>query len=360
MGNDGTEARLKALRALLKTKELDAALLSLYENRRYFSGFTGSNGYLLITQDAQVLVTDRRYTQQAREQTAGVRIVEHAADRYALIAQEVRLLGAGSLLVESQMPASEYFALQECLPGIPMQLAEDAFVDMRMVKSDTEVQAIRTAVQLSQQALAMVAAQCRPGMTEKDLADELNYRVSRMGAQAMSFGTIVAAGERGALAHGTPTTRAIAAGEMVVVDFGAQWDGYCADMTRTMLFGDVPQEQLAVFDLVEQAFAAAMAAVRPGVTGGEVDQAHRAVFQAAGMEAYALKGLGHGIGLEIHEHPRIVIASRQVLRPGMVFTVEPGLYLPCRYGVRTEDDVLVTAQGVENLCSLPHRISIAC
>ena len=359
MGNVVMETRLQALRALLKARELDAALLSLYENRRYFSGFTGSNGYLLITQEAQVLVTDRRYTQQAREQTYGVHIVEHAADRFALIAQEAARLGIGSLLVESQMPAGEYFAMQENLRGISMVLAEDAFVAMRMVKCDAEVQAIRTAVQLSQAALAEVAAQCKAGMTEKDLADELNYRVSRKGAQAMSFGTIVAAGERGALAHGTPPTRVIAPGEMVVVDLGAQWDGYCADLTRTLLFGDVPQERLAVFDLVERAFAAAVAAVKPGVTGGDVEQAHRAVFQTAGMEAYALKGLGHGIGLEIHEHPRIVIGNQQVLQPGMVFTIEPGLYLPGRFGVRTEDDVLVTAQGVENLCSLPHRIAIA-
>jgi Xaa-Pro aminopeptidase/Xaa-Pro dipeptidase len=195
-------------------------------------------------------------------------------------------------------------------------------------------------------------------MTEKDIADELNYRVSRQGADSMGFGTIVAAGERGALAHGAPTARQVAAGEMVVIDFGAQWNGYCADLTRTLLFGEVPPERLRIFDLVEQAFEAAMASVRPGVSAAEVDEAHRTVFRDAGMEAYALKGLGHGIGLEIHEHPRVVVAGTHTLRPGMVFTVEPGLYLPGRCGVRTEDDVLVSETGVLNLCTLPHRICI--
>lgn len=358
MERDQTVSRLQALRDLVREHGADAALLSLYENRRYYSGFTGSNGYLLITPDRRVLITDRRYTGQAQAQTQDVEVLEHGADRFALVAQQVSGLGIASLLMESAMPAAEYFELQRLLPSVRMTLAGDAFTDARMVKDEEEIQNIRTAVRLSQEALLETVALCRAGMTEKDLGDELNYRVARKGAEAMSFGTIVAAGERGAMAHGAPTDRPIRAGEMVVVDFGAKWNGYCADLTRTLRFGEISGEQSRVFDLVDRAFDAAFAAVRPNITAGEVEEAHRQVFREAGLEPYALKGLGHGIGLEIHEHPRVVIGSTQKLLPGMVFTIEPGLYLPDRFGVRTEDDVLVTQQGVLNLCSLPHRIDI--
>lgn len=353
------EKRLARLRALMATQNADAALLTLYENRRYYSNFTGSNGVLIVSGGGLVLVTDRRYTRQAEEQTQGVRIVEHAADRYTLVAGEIKALAARSLLIESNMSVAEYLALGALLPGIPMIPAGDALLDLRMVKDAAEIANIRTAVRLSEQALAEVAAQCKTGMTEKDIADELSYRVSRKGAEAMSFGTIVAAGERGALAHGTPTARRVQTGEMVVVDFGALYNGYCSDLTRTLLFGEVPAERLQTFDVVERAFVAALDAITPGATAAHVDEAHRKVFREAGMEHYALKGLGHGIGLEIHEHPRVVIAGAHVLRAGMVFTVEPGLYIPGSHGVRTEDDVLVVTGGVENLCTLPHHVPIA-
>jgi len=358
MDKNITALRLAALRELIGSHDTDAALISLYENRRYYTGFTGSNGYVIITRESVTLITDRRYTQQAEQQTWDVRIVEHGADRFALIAGEIAALRINSLLLESAMPVTEYFELKRRLPDVRMELAEETLLDIRMVKDETEIADIQKAIRLSEQALSEVAACCKSGMTEKDIADELNYRVSRSGADAMSFGTIVAAGERGALAHGTPTKRPIRSGEMVVVDFGAMWNGYCADLTRTLLFGDVPQERLDTFEVVERAFQTAFATVHPGVIAAEVDEAHRQVFRDAGMEEYALKGLGHGIGLEIHEHPRVVIAGRHELKPGMVFTIEPGLYLPGRYGVRTEDDVLVTQDGAINLCSLPHRILI--
>ena len=359
-----TASRIEALKGLLLEKGLDAALISLYENRRYYSGFTGSNGYLIVTPGIgePVLITDRRYTQQAKEQTRDVRVLEHGADRFELIAREIAARGIQSMLIEGQMPVSEYLELQRRLPLVRLEPAGEALTDLRMIKDGAEIENIKTAVRLSQRALREVADRCRVGMTEKDLADELNYRVSRLGAEAMSFGTIVAAGERGALAHGAPTARPILPGDMVVVDFGAMWDGYCADLTRTLLFGDVPGEQLAIFDLVERAFDAAFEAVKPGAVAGDVEEAHRRVFQDAGMEDYALKGLGHGIGLEIHEHPRVVMDAKQVLKPGMVFTIEPGLYLPGCCGVRTEDDVLVTENGAVNLvdpAALPHRIRIA-
>ena len=328
MNREHTNTRLTALEQIIQAHGADAILISLYENRRYYSGFTGSNGYLLITPARRILITDRRYTEQATAQTQDVEVLEHGADRFADIAQKVQELEITALMVESAMPAAEYFALERLLPSVRITLAGTVLVEARMVKDDVEIRNIQTAVRLSQEALLEVAALCKAGMTEKDLGDELNYRVARKGAQTMSFGTIVAAGERGAMAHGEPTTRSIRPGEMVVVDFGAQWNGYCADLTRTLRFGEISDEQSRVFDLVDRAFDAALAAVRPGISAGDVEEAHRQVFREAGLEPYALKGLGHGIGLEIHEHPRVVIGSTQTLMPGMVFTIEPGCTCP--------------------------------
>ena len=195
-------------------------------------------------------------------------------------------------------------------------------------------------------------------MYEKDLADELHYLVSKEGAEAMSFGTIVGSGARGALAHAFPTSKKIEDGDMVVVDFGVLKDGYCSDMTRTLLFGNVSEEHMRIFNLVQEAQDKAIAAIRPGVMAKDVEDAHRAVFLRENLDDYALRGLGHGIGLQIHECPRIVIGNETVLKPGMIFTVEPGLYFPNDCGVRTEDDVLVTENGVENLSHTPHEIHI--
>lgn len=174
----------------------------------------------------------------------------------------------------------------------------------------------------------------------------------------MSFGTIVASGARGAMAHGFPTNKVIENGDMVVVDFGVMYDGYCSDMTRTLLFGDISQENRRIFNLVLESGKRAVEAVRPGVHSSEVEAAHRDVFIREGLDDYALRGLGHGIGLQIHECPRVQIGKDTVLRPNMIFTIEPGLYFPGVCGVRTEDDVLVTESGVENLSHTPHEIHI--
>jgi Xaa-Pro aminopeptidase/Xaa-Pro dipeptidase len=227
-----------------------------------------------------------------------------------------------------------------------------------MVKDAGEIALIREAINCADRAFAKLIPRLKIGMSEKDLADELHYLANREGAEAMSFGTIVAAGAHGAMAHWAPSPYPIKNGEMVVVDFGVIREGYVSDMTRTLLFGDVSAEQMQTFNLVRRSMEAAFGAIKAGVIAMEVEDAHRDVFRGAGVEDYALKGLGHGIGLQIHESPRIVIGSKTLLREGMVFTVEPGLYFPGRYGVRTEDVVLVTKGGYENLTHTPYEIRI--
>lgn len=351
--------RLSILRSYIAKRKLDAALITTYENRRYFSGFTGSNGYLIITQDDAILITDRRYTTQAKEQTTGCEIIEAQNERLEIINDYFAKKKIARLIMESAMSMGEYLPIKEKLNLKEILWEDEYFLELRMIKDKIEQSHIRQAIAAAEAGFERLIPRLRVGMTEKDLADELHYLVSKEGAEAMSFGTIVASGPRGALAHGYPTNRIIQNGDMVVVDFGVMKEGYCSDMTRTLLFGNVSPENMQIFDLVKTALDRAIEAIRPGVVAREVEQAHREVFQQAGFEKYALKGLGHGIGLQIHECPRIVIGNETVLKPNMVFTVEPGLYIPNVCGVRIEDDVLVTEDGVENLSHTPHEIHIS-
>lgn len=352
------EKRLASLRTYLDNNGLDGAMLNSYENYRYFSLFTGSNGYLVVTKDKVALVTDKRYTTQALLETVDCEVIEHAANRLELVADTIRKMGIKRIVMEEGMGVGEYFALKEKLADTEVVFESEYFMEIRMVKDKEEIGHIRDAIRCAEGGFEKLIPKLKIGMTEKDLADELHYLVSKEGAEAMSFGTIVASGPRGAMAHGVPTDKVIENGDMVVVDFGVMKDGYCSDMTRTLLFGDISKEDQYIFDLVRESQIAAIDAIRPGALAREVEQAHRDVFLKAGLEDYALKGLGHGIGLEIHECPRIVIGNETRLVPGMVFTVEPGLYFPDRCGVRTEDDVLVTESGCENLSHTPHEIHI--
>lgn len=352
------EKRLSGLRAYLEDHGLAGALITSYENRRYFCGFTGSSGYLIVTRNHVVLITDKRYTTQAKEQTVDCEIVEHSQDRLRLVADTMKRLGITSSVMESGMTAGEYFSLKEYLGDHRTVLEDEYFLELRMVKDEWETEAVREAIRRAEAGFDRLIPRLKTGMTEKDLADELHYLVNREGAEAMSFGTIVASGARGAMAHGFPTDKVIENGDMVVVDFGVMYDGYCSDMTRTLLFGDISRENMRIFNLVLEAGKRAVEAVRPGVHVNEVEAAHREVFIREGLDDYALRGLGHGIGLQIHECPRVQIGKDTVLKPNMIFTIEPGLYFPGVCGVRTEDDVLVTESGVENLSHTPHEIHI--
>ncbi len=352
------EKRLAGVRSYMKEHGLDGAMFTSYENRRYYCGFTGSNGYLIITEDQVSMVTDKRYTTQAQQQTTGVEIIEHAANRLELVAETIHRMGITRMVMEACMTVDEYFPLKEKLADVDVCFEHEYFLEQRMVKDAEEIACTKAAIAAAEAGFDKLLPKLQIGMTEKDLADELHYLVSKEGAEAMSFGTIVGSGARGALAHAFPTGKKIENGDMVVVDFGVMKDGYCSDMTRTLLFGDVSQEHMRIFNLVQESQDKAIAAIRPGVLAKDVEDAHRAVFLREGLDDFALRGLGHGIGLEIHECPRIVIGNETVLQPGMIFTVEPGLYFPDDCGVRTEDDVLVTEDGVENLSHTPHEIHI--
>ena len=350
--------RLQGVRRYMREHNLDGAMFTSMENIRYYCGFTGSLGYLMVSGDKVALVTDKRYTTQAQMQTVDVDVIECAANRLQLVADTVHSLGNTRMVMESCMTLEEYFPLKEKLGKVELTFEQEYFLEERMVKDEQEIACTRQAIACAEAGFDKLLPRLKIGMTEKDLADELHYLVSKEGAEALSFGTIVGSGWRGALAHAFPTDKVIENGDMVVVDFGVAKNGYCSDMTRTLLFGDVSPEHMRIFNLVQESQDKAIAAIGPGVLAREVEDAHRAVFLRENLDDYALRGLGHGIGLQIHECPRIVIGNPTVLKPGMIFTVEPGLYFPGDCGVRTEDDVLVTETGVENLSSTPHEIHV--
>lgn len=350
--------RIAAVRKYMADHALNGALFTSYENRRYFSGFTGSHGYLIISFDRAVLITDKRYTTQAQQQTVGVEVVEYLSARLQMVSDYVKAMGIDRIVMEACMTMEDYLPLKDKLGDIYVTFEQEYFLEQRMVKTPDEIVMLKEAIAIAEAGFDRLLPQLKAGMTEKDVADELHYFCAKAGAESIGFGTIVGSGPRGALAHAFPTSKKIENGEMVVIDFGVTKNGYFSDMTRTLLFGDVSPEHMRIFNLVQESQDKAIAAIRPGVLAKDVEDAHRSVFLRENLDSYALRGLGHGIGLQIHECPRIVIGNETVLKPGMVFTVEPGLYFPGDCGVRTEDDVLVTEDGVKNLSHTPHEIHI--
>ena len=353
------EKRRQGILRYLDEKGLDGALITSYENRRYFCGFTGSLGYLLVTRKGVSMVVDMRYTTQAKQQAVGVEIIEYRRDRLGAVAKMVLDAGVRGLVVEACMTLDEYFPLKEKLGDVCVTYEQEYFIEQRMIKDADEIACIRRAIEIAETAFGQTVDMMKIGMTERDISDEFAYRANRAGADKLAFDTIAGSGPRGALAHAFPTERVVEDGDMVVIDLGVFHQGYCSDMTRTVLFGNVTPEHQRIFDLVLESQNAAIAAIAPGVRAIDVETAHRQPFFREGLDDYALRGLGHGIGLEIHECPRVQIGKEEtVLAPGMVFTVEPGLYFPGDCGVRTEDDVLVTLDGVENLSHTPHEIHV--
>jgi Xaa-Pro dipeptidase len=263
-----------------------------------------------------------------------------------------RTIGAEAFkmrLVEAQL-------LEQYAPGCRLVPAEDALAELRMRKDEHELEQMRRAIAISEAALRTTMQRARAGATEKEIAANLVVEMLQGGGEGLSFPPIVVAGANAALPHATPSERPIQPGETIVIDFGTTVGGYAADITRTFVFGELEPELARVYEVVKAANSAGRAAVRPGVTAEEVDQAARAVIEEAGYGEYFNHRTGHGLGLETHEPPYIVAGNKQTLEPGMTFTVEPGVYLPGRGGVRVEDDVVVTADGVESLTTFKREL----
>lgn len=341
--------RLAALRALLGEKGAQAAVVTKPENCRYFSGFSGTAGLLIVTQKSARLLTDFRYTEQAAAQAPDFEIVRCDGEPLAQAAACLRADGTRAAVLEGDFCTQQQYAfLQGELPQCALQCAElDA---LRAVKDAAEIARVKRAVEISDAAFSHVLTVLRPGLREFEVAAELEYAMRKLGSERPAFETIVASGKRSSLPHGVATDKALEAGDFVTMDFGAVYQGYHSDITRTVVVGRASDAQRALYALVLKAQLAGIEAVRPGVSGKAADAAARAIIADAGYGHCFGHGLGHGVGLAIHEFPRLSPRSScGILEKNMLVTVEPGVYLPEEGGVRIEDTVLVAAGGAEVL-----------
>jgi Xaa-Pro aminopeptidase len=332
-----------------KGAEFDALLISAMPNIHYLSGFTGSNGLLLIAGDLCLLITDPRYTLQAGQQVSGeVRIAKGPLTR--ALAEVVKRRKWKRLGFERNRISFETLsAIESALPATKLIPIANAVEDARMAKSAEEIEAIRRSVASNSRAFRRALKGFRPGMRESELAAEIDYQQRRAGAEGSAFSTIVASGARSSLPHAHPTREKIADKGILLIDMGAFEDAYASDMTRTLYIGKAPKRFKTLYRAVLDAQLAAIDAVRPGVTAAQVDAAARSVLSAAGFGDAFVHSTGHGLGLEIHEEPRIGKRSKTVLQPGFTITIEPGAYLEGYGGVRIEDTVVVTESGCEVL-----------
>ena len=338
--------RLRRLRVLMEKERLEALVVSTGVNRYYLSGFTGTAGVLVITGGESILYTDFRYLEQAVAECAGFQVRDHESRLPEKLA--VDLNGYRRLGLEAADSHRFWQMAGENLSG-ELVPADTLMARLRMVKDAGEVECIRQAAAVADQVFGDLAGWLQPGMTELEATLELENRMRRLGASGTSFDTILASGERSALPHGVSSDRIIGIGDMVVLDFGCVVRHYCSDMTRTFYVGEPGPEEIRVYDIVQRARQEAIEAVRPGISAREVDRVARDIITGEGYGRFFGHGTGHGVGLEIHEEPGVSPRSETLLMENMVITVEPGIYLEGRFGVRIEDLVLVSAGGCEVL-----------
>lgn len=343
-----SEPRLLRLRARLAGLECPAALIQNPESVRYLTGFSGSSAVLAVTGDRALFLTDSRYRTQAREECAGVefRLIASSAGYADATAELVRELGSQVVGFEADfLTVSGLRELQEKAPGITLRPLDNLVLPLRRIKDPEELRRIEAACAIADRAFARLLPQVRAGAVERELAAELEYLMKREGAEREAFETIVASGVRSALPHGRATGKRLEAGDLVTFDFGARLEGYCSDITRTVVVGRATDRQREVYGVVREALAAATAAIRAGADARTVDAVARDLIAARGFGAHFGHGLGHGLGRAVHDHPGFSPRAELTLEAGMVLTVEPGIYIEGWGGVRIEDDVVVTADG---------------
>ncbi len=342
--------RLTKLREALAAEGLDAILITQPENRRYLSGFTGSAGVLLISQDQAVLATDFRYYEQVEKQAPDFRLAKITDKFEPLLPDLVHQLGAKMVGFESaHLTVDQHQEWQKVAKDFELVPTKELVEGIRAVKDEEELGKIKQAIALTDEAFAHIVNFIQPDMTEKEVAWELEVFMRTHGAEKLAFDLIVGSGPNGAMPHATISGRAIRAGEPIVMDMGAATDGYHSDLTRTICVGRPDQKFGEIYSIVLEAQVAAEQSLRPGMTGKEADSIARQVIEEAGYGKHYGHGLGHGVGLAVHEKPGVGRLSEDVLQPGMVFTIEPGIYLPGWGGVRIEDIVVMREDGVEVL-----------
>ena len=341
--------KLTKLRQALQQSSLDALLVTSEFNRRYITGFTGTAGVALVTKEDAVFITDFRYTSQANDQVEGFRVVQHSGSLIKEVATQVEKLGVKTLGFEQDaMTFAEYEQYKE---NVSSQFVPTSGIieKIRLIKTPQEITIIKAACAIADDAFTHILNFIEPGKTELEVANELEFFMRKQGATSSSFDTIVASGLRSALPHGVATNKVIEKGDFVTLDYGALYNGYISDMTRTIAVGEPSEKLVDMYNAVLASQLLALEKVGPNMTGKEADAIARDYLTAQGYGEAFGHSLGHGIGLEVHEAPSLSVRGVTVLEPNMTVTLEPGVYLPGIGGVRIEDDILITATGNEKL-----------
>lgn len=336
--------RLEKLKKLIREKELDAILIYMPVNRRYFSGFTGSAGYALIFQERNYFLSDFRYIQQSQKQCEGFEIVTMTIENTLskiLASFNITKLG----IEDNFMDVAAYLKLKQDIAGIEMRGIGQDLTMIRAVKDEKELEYIAKAAEIADSAFTDILNHIKPGVTEKEIADRLESFMKSKGASGLSFDSIVASGVRSSLPHGVASDKQIEDGDFLTLDFGCIYNGYCSDMTRTIVVGKASDKQKKIYSIVLEAQLKALELVKPGEICKDIDAAARNIIAENGYADYFGHGLGHGVGLQVHELPVLNPLGDIRLQENMVITDEPGIYIPDFGGVRIEDLIVVKQNG---------------
>jgi Xaa-Pro aminopeptidase len=341
--------RLERIREKFQEFNIDGLLITSGYNRRYATGFTGTAGVVLISQKEAKFITDFRYIDQAKEQATAYEIVQHTGPIVEEVAKQASAMGITKLGFEQDhMTFSTYRTYEKSVEATLTPVSQ-LVEKLRMIKDADELKTLQEATEIADAAFDHILTYIKPGISELDVSNELEFFMRKQGAASSSFDIIVASGYRSALPHGVASDKIIENGEFVTLDFGAYYKGYCSDITRTIAVGEPGDELRKIYDVVLQAQLKGMEGIKPGITGIQADALTRDHIKSEGYGEYFGHSTGHGIGLEVHEGPGLSFKSDIVLQPGMVVTVEPGIYISGLGGVRIEDDTVVTETGNKSL-----------
>ena len=349
--------RLETLRSDLAKRNIESLLITDLLNVRYLTGFTGTFAQVVVTPKKAVFITDSRYTDQAAEETKGFTFELLKDGTIQTITRVAKKLKIRQLGIEEHSITYDYWIkIHSALPDIELVTAGNPISAQRLIKTPDEIKKIRNAARIADAGFTHVLSLLKPGAVERGLAIELDSFMRKEGAEKEAFESIIASGPRSALVHGRATDRRIEEGDIVLFDFGAKVNGYHSDISRTVVIGKATAKQKKIYEIVLEAHNKALAAIKPGVTGGAIDEIARYLIEKKGYGNNFGHGLGHGLGLDVHDDRILSKGSETVLKSGMVFTVEPGIYITGWGGIRIEDDILVTRTGAEILTSSERKL----
>ncbi|SFE30834.1 M24 family metallopeptidase [Alteribacillus iranensis] len=350
--------RIQKLRETLHTKRADGIFIESPTNRRYVSGFTGTSGAMLITEEEAYFITDFRYVEQAQDQCDGFHIIEQTSSIYNEVGILVKKSGVSRLLFEKEHTTYAVYELLQKYIQAELIPSAGLVENIRLYKEANEIEVLKEAAQIADNAFEHIIKKLKPGVTEMEISNELEFFMRNKGAVSSSFDIIVASGWRGALPHGVASDKVIESGELVTMDYGAYYKGYCSDITRTVAVGEPTNELKKIYQCVYEAQIRAVDAIKPGMSGVEADRIAREYIEQEGYGDHFGHGLGHGLGMEVHEGPRLSPKGKNTLEKGMVVTVEPGIYVSGVGGTRIEDDIVLTENGNERLTHSPKELTI--